>query len=178
VWLDYAEANDGQGIAVTKKISDEYGITSISDLQRNAANVRFASQGEFDEREDGIPALEAVYGPFDFKSSIVIDNALKYDTLLNGEADAAPAYTSEGQLVNPALVLLEDDKQVWPPYNIAPVARAEILEAYPVIADILNAVDARIDTPTITGLNAEVDVDGEEYEEVAKAFYDSIKGSF
>jgi osmoprotectant transport system substrate-binding protein len=177
IWLDYAQANDGQGIAVTKEISDKYGITTISDLQKNAANVRFASQGEFDEREDGIPALEAVYGPFDFQSSIVIDNALKYDTLLNGEADAAPAYTSEGQLVNSALVLLEDDKQVWPPYNIAPVARAEILEEYPAVAEILNAVNARIDTPTITALNAEVDVDGKEYEEVAKAFYDSIKGS-
>ncbi|MDR1028674.1 MAG: glycine/betaine ABC transporter substrate-binding protein [Clostridiales Family XIII bacterium] len=178
VWLEYARANDGQGIAVTKEASDKYGIKTLSDLQRNAANIRFASQGEFDEREDGIPALEAVYGPFDFLSSIVIDNALKYDTLLNGEADASPAYTSEGQLTNPAFVLLEDDKQVWPPYNIAPVARAAVLEKYPQIEEILNAVDALIDTPAITALNAEVDVDGKEYEEVAKAFYDSIKGTF
>ncbi|MDR2156740.1 MAG: glycine/betaine ABC transporter substrate-binding protein [Clostridiales Family XIII bacterium] len=177
IWLDYAQANDGQGIAVTKAVSDEYGVRTISDLQKQAANIRFASQGEFDEREDGIPALEAVYGPFAFKSSVVIDNALKYDMLLNGEADAAPAYTSEGQLVNPAFVLLEDDRQVWPPYNIAPVARASILETYPEIADILNAVNALIDTPTITSLNAEVDVDGKEYEEVAKAYYDSIKDS-
>lgn len=177
VWLDCAPANDGQGIAVTREISEKYGIKTISDLQKHAPNIRFASQGEFDEREDGIPALEAVYGPFEFMSSIVIDNALKYDTLLNGEADAAPAYTSEGQLVNPEFVLLEDDKQVWPPYNIAPVARAAILEEHPRIADILNAVDALIDTPSITSLNAEVDAEGKEYEEVAKAFYDSIKGN-
>jgi osmoprotectant transport system substrate-binding protein len=177
IWLAYSQANDGQGLMVTKEVSDKYGIKTISDLQKHAENIRFASQGEFDEREDGIPALEKVYGPFKFKSSIVIGNALKYDTLLNGEADAAPAYTSEGQLVDDRFVLLTDDKQVWPPYNIAPVVQADTLSASPEIETILDGVNAKIDTPTITGLNAKVDVDKQEYEEVAKAFYDSIKSS-
>jgi osmoprotectant transport system substrate-binding protein len=175
VWLDYAQANDGQGLVVTKKASDAYGIKTISDLQKNAKEIRFLSQGEFDEREDGIPALEKVYGPFEWKSSTIIDNALKYTALKNDEGDAAPAYTTEGNLIDPDFVLLEDDKHVWPPYNIAPVVRAVTLEAYPAIADILNKVDALIDTPTITQLNAEVDIDGKEYAEVAKTYYDSIK---
>jgi osmoprotectant transport system substrate-binding protein len=177
VWLDYAQANDGQGLAVTKEASDTYGIETISDLQENAEDIRFISQGEFDEREDGLPGLEKVYGPFDWESSTIIDNALKYETLKNGEGDAIPAYTTEGNLVDPDFVLLEDDKQAWPPYNVAPVVRANVLEAHPDIESILNAVDAKIDTPTLTGLNAEVDVDGKEFEEVAKAFYDSIKDS-
>ncbi|MDR1496499.1 MAG: glycine/betaine ABC transporter substrate-binding protein [Clostridiales Family XIII bacterium] len=175
IWLDYAPANDGQGLVVTKETSDKYGVKNISDLQENAKDIRFLSQGEFDEREDGIPALEKVYGSFDWESSTVIDNALKYSAMKNGEGDAAPAYTTEGNLVESGFVLLEDDKHVWPPYNIAPVVRAEALDAYPAIADILNKVDALIDTPTITQLNAEVDINGKEYAEVAKTFYDSIK---
>ncbi|MDR2162824.1 MAG: glycine/betaine ABC transporter substrate-binding protein [Clostridiales Family XIII bacterium] len=175
VWLGYAPANDGQGIVVTKEASDKYGIKTITDLQKNAKEIRFLSQGEFDEREDGIPALEKTYGPLEWKSSTIIDNALKYTAMKNGEGDAAPAYTTEGYLVEPDFVLLEDDKHVWPPYNIAPVVRAATLEAHPDIADILDKVDALIDTPTITKLNAEVDIDGKEYAEVAKAFYDSIK---
>jgi osmoprotectant transport system substrate-binding protein len=55
------------------------------------------------------------------------------------------------------------------------VVRADTLGEHPDIETILDAVDALIDTPTITKLNAEVDVDGKEYAEVAKAFYDSIK---
>ena len=47
-WLDYAPANDGQGIFVSRRVSDEYGIRTISDLQANASEIRFASQGEFD----------------------------------------------------------------------------------------------------------------------------------
>ena len=48
-WLDYAEANDGQGLFISKKASDEYGITNISQLQANADKLRFCSQGEFDD---------------------------------------------------------------------------------------------------------------------------------
>jgi osmoprotectant transport system substrate-binding protein len=175
VWLDYAQANDGQGIMVTKEVSDKYGIRTISDLQRNAGEIRFASQGEFDEREDALPGLAKVYGPFNWKSTRVYDGALKVQVLKSGEADAAPAYTTEGFLADPFFVLLEDDRQVWPPYNIAPVVRQNVLDARPRIAGALNAVNAKIDTPTITALNARVDIDKREYQDVAKEFYQSIR---
>jgi osmoprotectant transport system substrate-binding protein len=175
-WLDYAAANDGQGIFVSKELSDKYDITTISDLQAHAEEVRFASQGEFDERADGIPALEAVYGPFNWASSTVYDNGLKYQVVESGQADASPAYTTEGNLAQTdKFVLLEDDKNVWPPYNLAPVVRDEILEEYPDIADVLNEISASLDTATITQLNAKVDVDKEEYEDVAEEFYENLK---
>ncbi len=175
-WLDYAEANDGQGIFISKAVSDEYGITTLSDLQANADKIRFASQGEFDEREDGIPGLEAVYGEFNWASSKVYDNGLKYQVVESGDADAAPAYTTEGQLSQTdKFVLLEDDKQVWPPYNLAPIVRDEVLEAAPEIEEVLNKVSASLDTATVTALNAQVDIDKEEYEDVAADYYESIK---
>ena len=146
-------------------VAKQLGISTISDLQEHAPELRFASQGEFDAREDGLPALENKYGTFDWKSSRVYDGGLKYEVLLNGEADAAPAYTTEGQLAEKdKFMLLEDDKQVWPPYNLAPVVR-----------DILNKISASLDTDTVTALNAEVDVDKRAYEEVAREYYDTIK---
>jgi len=175
VWLPYASANDGQGLVITKKASDEFGIRTISDLQRYADRLRFASQGEFDYRDDGIPALEAKYGRFNWSSSRVYDNSLKYSVLENDEADAAPAYTTEGALTDPRFVLLIDDKEVWPPYNLAPVVRGEILDANPTIADILAVVNRALTTEAITALNAKVDLDLEEYEDVAKNFYASVK---
>ena len=56
-WLDYSQANDGQGLAIRTSVAEKLGIKTISDLQKHASELRFASQGEFDEREDGIPAL-------------------------------------------------------------------------------------------------------------------------
>lgn len=175
-WLNYSQANDGQGLVIRTDIAKKLGITTISDLQKHASEIRFASQGEFDQRDDGIPALTKVYGEFKWKSSKVYDNGLKYQVLKNNEADAAPAYTTEGQLVNTKeYTLLEDDKHVWPPYNLAPVIRDNVLKANPDIADILNKISAKLDTNTVTALNAKVDVDKEDYEDVAKDFYKSIK---
>lgn len=174
-WLDYSAANDGQGLVIRTEAADKYGIATISDLQKNATELRFASQGEFDERADGIPALEATYGPLAWKSSKVYDNSLKYEVLANDEADVSPAYTTEGRLIEDQFTLLEDDKQVWPPYNLAPVVRNNVLEAHADIADILNTVSATLTTENITELNAKVDIDGEEYADVAKEYYESIK---
>lgn len=175
-WLDYAEANDGQGLFIAKRASDEYGITTISDLQANADKLRFASQGEFDERDDGIPGLTKVYGPFNWKSSKIYDNGLKWEVVDSDEADVAPAYTTEARLTETdKFVLLEDDKHMWPPYNLAPIVRNEVIEQYPEIAEALNAVSAKLDTETVTKLNAKVDIDGEEYEDVALEYWESIK---
>lgn len=175
-WLDSSKANDSNGLCIRTAMAKEYGIYTISDLQQYADKIRVASQGEFEQREDGIPGLEKVYGKFNFKSVKVYDNGLKYQILQNNEADVTPAYTTEGQLVNTEqFTLLEDDKNFWPPYYLAPVVRNNILDANPDISEILNKVSAALDTETITALNAKVDVEKQEYEEVAKEFWNSIK---
>lgn len=174
VWLNKSEAADGQGLVIRTETAKKYGIKTISDLQAHAEDLRFASQGQFDERADGLPALEAAYGPFDWKASAIYDEGLKYEVLRNDEADVTPAYTTEAQLTDPAFTLLEDDKHVWPPYNVAPVVRAEVLEANPGIAEALDRVNAALTTEELTRLNARVDIDKEDYEDVAKDYYDSI----
>ena len=176
-WLDYASANDSQGLVIRTEVANSLNIKTISDLQAHASELRFASQGEFDEREDGLLGLEKTYGTFNWQSSKVYDNSLKYSVLEHDEADVTPAYTTEGQLVSTdKFTLLEDDKQFWPPYNLAPVVRDNILDDNPDIKTILNNISAKLDTETVTELNAKVDVDGQEYTDVAKEYYDSIKG--
>lgn len=175
-WLESSKANDSNGLCIRTAMAEQYNIYTISDLQKHADKVRMASQGEFEQREDGIPGLEKLYGKFNFKSIKVYDNGLKYQILQNNEADVAPAYTTEGQLVNIAeFTLLKDDKNFWPPYYLAPIVRNNVLEANPGIAEVLNKISAALDTETVTALNAKVDVDKREYEEVAKEFWDSIK---
>jgi len=175
-WLNYASANDSAGLVIKADVAKKLGITTISDLQKHATELRFASQGEFDQREDGIPLLTKVYGSFKWLSSKVYDNGLKYEVLKNNEADVAPAYTTEGALIDTEKYLvLIDDKAIWPPYNIAPIIRDNVLNANPKIKDILNKISAKLDNQTIIKLNAEVDLDKKEYEVVAKELYTSLK---
>ena len=175
VWLDYTQANDGQGLVINTEVANQYNIKTISDLQKVATELRFASQGDFDQRQDALPALIEKYGPFDWKSSKVYDNSLKYTVLDSDEADLAPAYTTEGMLVNERFTVLVDDKQVWPPYNLTPIIQKEILDKYPEIETIINDISKHFDTETVIQLNAKVDVDKEEVEDVAKEFFNSIK---
>lgn len=175
VWLDYSSANDAQGIVLRTDVAEKFGITTLSDLQKHAHEIRFASQGDFDERQDALPALEAVYGPFGWKSTNVYSNALKYDILEQNEADAAPAYTTEGQLTNPDFRIMIDDKKVWPPYNLTPIIHKEVLDENPEIEEILNKISKSLTTEIVIGLNAKVDVEKQEFSDVAKEFYESIK---
>ncbi|MFC3932555.1 glycine betaine ABC transporter substrate-binding protein [Streptococcus dentapri] len=175
-WLNYARANDSQGLVIRTEVAKKLDISSISDLQKHAQELRFASQGEFDKRDDGMPGLEKAYGGFDWKSSKIYDNSLKYKVLDNDEADVTPAYTTEGQLVDTdKFTLLKDDKNFWPPYNLAPVVRDDTLKKYPEIKGILNDVTETLTTKKVTELNAKVDVDKEDYKDVAKDYYQSIK---
>ena len=175
VWLDMANASDSQGLAITTKAAKKYGIKTISDLQAHASELRFASQGEFDERSDGMPALEAAYGTFDWKDHAVYDNGLKYEVLKNDKADVTPAYTTEGQLADKAFTVLEDDKHVWPPYNVAPVVRGSVLKKHPQIEDVLNEVSKKLTTKGLTKLNAKVDIKKQDYEDVASDYFDSLE---
>lgn len=175
-WLNYAEMNNSQGLVIRTDVAEELAIETISDLQKNADKLRFASQGEFNEREDGLPGLEEKYGEFDWASMDIYDNSLKYIVLDSDEADVTPAYTTDGQLVDEKTYkVLEDDKKFWPPYNLAPVVRNEALNNYPEMAVVLNTVNEYLDTKTVIALNAAVDVEGEEYEVVAGKFYELIK---
>ena len=173
--LDMSPASDGNSLAIRADVAEKYGIRTISDLQENADKIRFGSTSDFYEREDGMLGLEKVYGTFDFASENSFDNSLKYQVMESDEVDCVPAYTTDAQLSGDAFVLLEDDKGLWPPYNVIPVARQQIIDAYPEAADVINEISAQIDTDDLQKLNARVDIDKEEYDDVAADFYETLK---
>lgn len=170
-WLTPSPFNDTQGLATTKEISDQYGITSYSDLSSKANELRLGAPAEFTEREDGVKGLQATYGGFEFKELKQLGTGpLRYDALKNGEIDVVVVFTTDARIAADGLVVLNDDKTLYPIYNIAPVVRQDTLTQYPQIADALNKLAPLLTDEVITGLNAKVDIDGEDYAAVAKAF--------
>ncbi len=81
-------------------------------------------------------------------------------------------FTTDARIAADKLVVLQDDKTLYPIYNIAPVVRQDTLAANPQIADTLNKLAPLLTDEVITGLNAQVDIDGKEYAAVAKDFLD------
>lgn len=168
VTLAYAPGSDSQGIAIRSSVAKKDGIYTISDLQKKAKEIRYVSQGEFDKREDGLPGLSKVYGPFHFKSHKVYDMSLRYKILAKGEGDITPASTTEGQLATKKYLALKDNKHFWPAYNLVPLIRQQSLKQNPGVKKILNKIDKKLTTKELTLLNKKVDVDGQSYQKVAQ----------
>jgi osmoprotectant transport system substrate-binding protein len=169
-WLDQSPMNDTQALATTHAVADKYGLKTLSDLSTKAKDLRLASIPEFQDRPDGLPGLKKVYGGFDFKKIDIFDIGLKYKALLQGDADVAVAFSTDGAIAGNNLLVLQDDKKLWPPYHIAPVVRDDVLAANPKIKDVLNGLSPKITDDVISALNWEVDGKKRDIPDVAKEF--------
>jgi len=170
VWLDPAPMNNSQALAMTEAGSKKYGIKTISDLAKKASQLVMIGPPEFEAREDGLPGLQKAYGNFKLKAYKGADAGLRYQALKDGQADVVVAFGTDGELSAFNLVVLEDDKKLFPPYQVAPVVRQEILDKNPQIKDALNALAPKLTNETMQRLNYEVSGKKLEPAEVAKDF--------
>ena len=169
-WLDPTPMNDTQALAMQKSRAQELGITTISDMVAKADQLVMVGPPEFEEREDGLPGLKKVYGDFNLKEYKSVDPGLRYQALTSGQADVVVAFSTDGEISAFDLVLLKDDKSLWPPYQVAPVVRKDVLDANPKIADILNGLAPLITDDVMQQLNYEVSGNQKEPADVAKQF--------
>ncbi len=168
--LEPAPMNNTQAIAMTKERAAELGISSISDLVANASDIVLVGPIEFIDREDGLAGLKGLYGEFEFAEYRPIDPGLRYIALANGEIDAVVAFGTDGQISEFDLLVLEDDQQFWPPYQIAPVIQSELIETYPEIETRLNKLAPLLTDDTMRRLNNEVSTNGRSPADVAREF--------
>jgi osmoprotectant transport system substrate-binding protein len=96
-----------------------------------------------------------VYG--DFEASVNgVAPGIKYQSFLDGDANVVLAFSTDAEIALNDLVVLQDDKGLWPPYYVAPVVRQEALDANAAIADTLNAFAPNLTTEEMTAMNARV----------------------
>ncbi len=170
VWLDPAPMNNTQALAVTQEVAQQYGIRTMSDLVKHASELVMIGPPEFDQREDGLPGIMKVYGDFQLKAYLPVEKGLRYKGLVEGNAQVVVAFGTDGEISAYNLVVLEDDKNMFPPYQVAPVIRQEALDATPEIRDILNALTAKLNDATVRRLNNEVSGNKREPADVAREF--------
>ena len=171
--LDQMAFNNTYALAVTKEMAQKYNLKTISDLKRISRNLTIAPTLEFINREDGLPGLKKKYN-LEFKDTIGIDGSPRYTALLNNDAQVIDAFTTDGLLKKFELVVLEDDKSFFPPYNAIPLVREETLEKYPEIEPILNNLGTYLTDEVMQDLNYQVDELGKSPEKVASDFLNVI----
>ncbi len=169
-WLERSPMNDTNAVACTADAAARYNLKSLSDLSKAASNIAFAGIPDFEQRPDGLAGLKQQYGGFEFKSLTVYDPGLKYKAVADKKADCVIAFSTDAKIRSLQLVLMQDDKGLWPPYNVAPVVRADALALQPGIREALNKLAPSLTTEAITELNYQVDEQKKEYAAVAREF--------
>ena len=172
-WLDPAPMNNTQALATTRELSAHFGLRTLSDVAKKAPQLRLGAVPEFAKRADGLPGLQRVYGGFNFKTISLVDYGLKYKALLDGDVDIVVAFGTDGAIVADNLVVMQDDKHLFPPYQVAPVIRLDALKARPELAAILNRVAPLLTDTVMRTLNNEID--GTQKREPADVARDFIK---
>ncbi len=153
-------------MAITKAKAAELGNpTKISDIADDAKNMTVNGFPECRQRIDCLLGVEQGYG-VKFKKFLPGEN--KFQILDNGDADIAFVFTTDGPLSSDKYVILDDDKSIFPPYNISFGVRDDVAqklgaEGQKVVTDVQKYMTEDI----MQELNARVDIDKQEPAKVA-----------
>ncbi|OLC05705.1 MAG: ABC transporter substrate-binding protein [Gemmatimonadetes bacterium 13_1_40CM_70_11] len=146
-------------ITVRRRDAQRHGLTRISDLARLAPRWKAGFGYEFLERADGFKGLAATYGLRFAAPPTAMDLGLTYRALADGKVDVIAGNSTDGQIQALDLVVLEDDRRYFPPYQAAPVIRQTVVTQRPEIAAALAQLAGRISDAEMRRLNALADVE-------------------
>jgi osmoprotectant transport system substrate-binding protein len=154
-------------VAVTQETADQDSLQKISDLSKVDQGFTMYGSPECRQRLDCLLGLQEVYG-LEFRRFVPVDLALRHEVLTKGQADVSIVFTTDPQIQRENFVLLEDDKDMFPPYNSTLVMRNEIAEAGGAgLEEVVSMVNEGLTAEAMQELNARVDLDKKTPEEVA-----------
>lgn len=168
-WLSPSNVNNGYAIVVRPETAAQYKLKTLSDLAKVSKSLKLGAGSEFFDRYDGLPGLKEVYGMEFGESRQFAALRLRYEALSQKQVDIANGFSTDWQIAAEKFVALDDDKSLFPPYQLAPVVRMEVAKNQTVV-DALAKVDALIDNATMSELNRQVEVEKKEPRRVAADF--------
>lgn len=169
-WLEPLGFENGYTLAFSK--DSGFTAATYSELAEisQSQDLSFGAPHPFYERQgDGYDDMIATY-PFEFSATDSFDPAIMYEAVNSGEVDVIPAFTTDSRIGLFDLQTTEDDLSFFPKYDAAPVVRLETLEQYPELEDLLNELAGQISEEDMLAMNARVDVDQEQPQDVAREF--------
>jgi osmoprotectant transport system substrate-binding protein len=173
--LNYAQAQDENGFAVTQATAQKYNLKNMSDLGTGsptpASQMVLGGAPECPERPFCLPGLQQTYG-LNFKDFKPLDagGPLTVQALQSGDIDIGELFTTDPNISVMNFVELNDDKHLQLSDNVAPVVRNQILSQSSDIQSLSNQVSAKLSTNDLINLNKSVEIDHQDPKDVAAAY--------
>lgn len=163
--------NNTYGLAMRETDALRLGVDSISALAGlpggKSQALRFGLSHEFLARADGWPGLKKAYG-LPQSPGRGLDHGLAYEALALGRVDVIDVYSTDARIAGDRLRVLRDDLGFFPRYDAVLLMRATLDER-----PLARALAQRIDEAAMTAMNAEAELRGRSFEEVARSFLEN-----
>ncbi|SDI26639.1 ABC transporter permease/substrate-binding protein [Natribacillus halophilus] len=170
VYLEPMAYNNTYALAVSNEVGEAYELETISDLEPIQNELTAGFTFEFlDRPDDGYDAVTEAYG-FEFADVNGLDPGLRSQAIEEGEVEVIDAYSTDAYLVEYGMVVLEDDEELFPPYQGAPLLREEVLDEHPELESILNTLAGEITDEDMQEMNYLVDYEDVDPEVVSEDY--------
>ncbi|MGB0034596.1 MAG: glycine betaine ABC transporter substrate-binding protein [Candidatus Acidiferrales bacterium] len=162
--------NNTFAIVIRGEDARRLNLRTLTEAARFMPQWRAGFGFEFSERPDGYEGLARVYGLKFAASPRILDLGLLYRALLDKQVDLVAGNSTDGLLAARDLVILDDDKHYFPPYEAVPVVRGDALSRHPELRAALAELAGKISNAEMQKMNYEVDGNHRDIGEVAREF--------
>jgi len=166
--------DDSYALGVSQELASRLQLHALSDLRAHA-ELRFGLSNEFMNRGDGWPGLIAAYG-YAPDSVKAMDHGLAYRALASGAVDVIDLYTTDAEIRNYRIVVLDDDRHYFPSYQAVWLYRLDAAQRTPLLEASLQDLAGGVSLQAMQQMNAAVMLDKRGESEVAGDFL-GMRGS-
>ncbi len=169
-WLDPLGINNTFAMVVRGDRARSGQLRTLSDAAQSPTPWTLGVGYEFEQRDDGMPALQNTYHLPIAGAPKTMDLGLLYRAMEQGQVSMIAANSTDGLLSSMDLVMLEDDRHAFPPYEASIAVRSATLDRVPGLREALTELTGILDNKTMQELNYQVDGRHVPVSEVASGF--------
>jgi osmoprotectant transport system substrate-binding protein len=172
-WLDPLGIDNTFAMVIRGADARAKHLETLTDAAQVAKTWTLGIGYEFEQRPDGLPALESTYHLKLQGGPKTMDLGLLYQALGQNQVDIVAANSTDGLLSKLDLKVLADDRHAFPPYQVCIEAREDRLRDVPGLREALLKLSGKFTNRTMQELNYQVDGLHQPVAQVASAFLNS-----
>ncbi|NDJ16382.1 glycine betaine ABC transporter substrate-binding protein [Myxacorys almedinensis] len=169
-WTTPFGFSNGFAMVIRGEDARQYNLKTLSQAAAQTPKWTAGFGFEFLNREDGFPGLAKTYSLKFAQAPKVLDLGLLYRALQDKQVDFVGGNTTDGLLSSQDLVVLEDDKRYFPPYQASAVVRQDVFQKHANLRPILDQLGGTLSEAKMRELNFRVDGKKEDVKQVVKEF--------
>ena len=173
-WLDPLGVDNSFAMVVAGAEARAKKLENLTDASKIAEGWLLGVGYEFEQRADGLAALNKAYGIKWKPGTKSMDLGLLYKALEQGQVTMIAANATDGMLSKMDLKVLSDDKHAFPPYELCVAVRQDSMRETAGLREALVELSGKFTNQRMQELNFQVDGEHRPVAQVAAGFLKQV----